>query len=554
MLTGLSIRDVVLIERLDLSFGPGLNALTGETGAGKSILLDALAFALGSRGESGLIRQGAAQASVTASFSISGHSLLAALLDEQGHAPADDLILRRVMGSDGRSRAFVNDQPCSIGFLKSVASLLVEMHGQFETGALLDRDTHRQTLDEFGRLEADQARTREAWLGWQAARQALVDAEIGRARAAEEEAFLTEAARQLDELAPKPGEDAELEAQRQRLSHREKIAEALTNAGNEIGGPKGAEASVNAARRWLDRIAAHAGPSLIPAQEALARAAAELEEATQALARVADGDEDDATSLEQVDDRLFALRAAARRHGVETAGLADLHRDIQQRLANLNGGEGMIAQLAKNAATARQAYESAAGKLSAGRIAAAKRLDKAIAAELPPLKLDRARVETRIETLPEDEWSAQGMERVTFLVATNPGSVPGPLNKVASGGELSRFMLALKVVLAGVSAVPVMVFDEVDSGIGGATADAVGERLKRLGGDVQVLAVTHSPQVAARADGQWRVEKRIKGNAVTTDVVRLDAAERTEEIARMLSGATITDEARAAAAKLLNVA
>ncbi len=554
MLTGLSIRDVVLIEKLDLALSPGLNALTGETGAGKSILLDALGLALGGRADSGLVRRGAAQATVSASFDIAPGHLALLHLEEQGFEADDALILRRTLTADGRSRAFINDQPCSLSLMKSVAELLVETHGQFETGSLLDRETHRATLDAFGRLEGPARAVRSAWERWQDACRHCEDADALRRRSGEEEAFLREALGQLDELDPKPGEEVELEGKRQRLANHGRVVEGLNAATSELSGPRGVETALNAARRQLDRIAGQAGGQLVDALQALERAALEVQEASAILRALGDEDEGGGLSLEAVDDRLFALRGAARRHGVELSGLAALRDEFRSRLGAIDGGGTSLARLARIQEDARAAYEKAASVLAAEREKAAKRLDKAIVGELAPLKLEKARFETRIERLPETGWGPDGAERVTFLVATNPGAEPGPLGKIASGGELSRFMLALKVVLAGVSATPVMVFDEVDSGIGGATADAVGERLKRLGEQVQVLVVTHSPQVAARADRQWRVEKRTRGQAVFTDIVPLAPAERLEEIARMLSGATISDEARAAAKRLLEAA
>jgi DNA repair protein RecN (Recombination protein N) len=554
MLTGLSIRDVVLIERLDLTLSPGLNALTGETGAGKSILLDALGLALGNRSEAGLIRRGAAQASVSATFEPpSGHAVNA-LLAAQSIPPEDTLILRRIVTPDGRSRAFINDQPCSLALMKAVAASLVETHGQFDTGALLDRETHRATLDGFARLDKPLAATQAAWRGWQAARSALQAAEETQQRARAEETFLREALANLDELDPQPGEETELDEKRARLANRDRIIEALNGAATELSGPRGAETALNNARRLLDRITQHGGAQLAEAVEALQRAAVEIQEAGSILSAMLEDDGDGGATLEKVDDRLFALRGAARRFGVELSGLSALRDDFRARLNVVDDGGATLAKLARDAADAKAVYEKAAAALTASRTKAAKSFDKAIAAELPPLKLDKARIETRLEPLPEPEWGANGVERVSFLVATNPGAQPGPLAKIASGGELSRFMLALKVVLAGVSDIPVLVFDEVDSGIGGATADAVGERLKKLGQDVQVLVVTHSPQVAARADRQWRVEKTAKGQSVTTDIVPLDPVGRLEEIARMLSGATITDEARAAAGRLLDTA
>ena len=549
MLLALSIRDVVLIERLDLTLTRGLNALTGETGAGKSILLDALGLALGNRGEAGLVRHGATQASVTAEFDIVRTPAVHDMLQTQDIDAGDGtLILRRSITADGRSRAFINDQPCGLGTLKNIAGLLVETHGQFETGALLNRDTHRATLDAFGQLEKLVLPVAEAFHAWRQAFAAKSEAAALQHRAAEEEAHLRDAVQHLDELAPHEGEDAELEQARQKLANRDRIATGLTSAETEI---TGAETALNAARRALDRIAAQAGPRLVPAQEALARAAMEVAEAADAIARLGDEDDAEGRSLESVDDRLFALRNAARRHGVEIPALAAYHAEISCRLDTLGEGDDLLARLAREEAVLKASYIEACDRLTAARTETARRFDRVIAGELAPLKLDRARVVTEIAAVDETGWSATGRDRVTFLVAMNPGAPPGPLNKVASGGELARFMLALKVVLAGVAATPVMVFDEVDSGIGGATADAVGERLKRLGHDIQLLVVTHSPQVAARADSQWRVEKRTSGTKVVTDVVRLDDTQRREEIARMLSGATITDEARAAAEKLL---
>jgi DNA repair protein RecN (Recombination protein N) len=548
MLTSLAIRDVVLIERLDLALAPGLNALTGETGAGKSIMLDALGLALGNRSEAGLVRRGAAQASVIAEFAVAANHPVWALLAAQDIASDGELLLRRVLTSDGKSRAYINDQPTSLAMVKQVAGLLVETHGQFDVRGLLDRETHRATLDLYAGLGSLLAGVGEAWAGWQAASRAVAEATEARDRTLQEEAFLREALADLDELDPQPGEDVELEEKRQRLAHHDKIAEGLAAATAALAG--NTESGLNTARRALDRIAAMAGAALDPAQEALANAAAELDEAAAVLARLLDNDEHDAGSLETIDDRLFALRGKARRYNIELAELAAYRDGLRARLALIETGSEGLAALARNEAAARAAYVKAAEALGTARQKAATAFDRRIAAELPPLKFERARVVTHLEPLPESEWGPQGQERVTFLVSTTGGE-PGPLGKIASGGELSRFMLALKVVLAEVAATPVMVFDEVDSGIGGATADAVGERLRRLGETVQVLVVTHSPQVAARAGHQWRVEKRVAGDHLRTEIVALDETERREEIARMLSGAVVTDEARAAAGRLL---
>ena len=547
MLTTLSIRDVVLIERLDLSLAAGLNALTGETGAGKSIMLDALGLALGNRSEAGLVRRGATQASVTAEFTLPATHPVWAILAEQAIAAEGELLLRRVLTADGRSRAFINDQPASLALVKQVAGMLVETHGQFELRGLLDRETHRATLDAYAGLAAETAAVAAGWTGWQVARRAVLAATENRDRSLQEEAFLREALADLDELDPHAGEEIELEEKRQRLAHHDKIVEGLNGA---VSSSASAESSLNTARRQLDRIASLAGQQLEAAQEALERAAAELAEAGLVLERLLTADDADAGSLEKVDDRLFALRGRARRYNIELAGLADYRESLRQRLALVENGSEALAALARDEAAAKAVYIKAAGALTTARQQAATEFDRRIAVELPPLKFERAVVVTRLEALPENEWGPQGQERVTFLVSTTGGE-PGPLGKVASGGELSRFMLALKVVLAEVSSVPVMVFDEVDSGIGGATADAVGTRLRRLAEIVQVLIVTHSPQVAARAGHQWRVEKRVQDDGLRTEIVALDATERQEEIARMLSGASVTEEARAAATRLL---
>jgi DNA repair protein RecN (Recombination protein N) len=548
MLTSLVIRDVVLIEHLELAFAPGLNALTGETGAGKSIMLDALGLALGNRSEAGLVRRGAAQASVTAEFAVGAAHPVWTLLAAQEIVAEGELLLRRVLTIDGRSRAFINDQPASLALVKQVAGLLVETHGQFDVRGLLDRETHRSTLDAYAHLGELAAATGMAWAAWQATRQSVAEATAARDRSVQEEAFLRDSLADLDELDPQAGEEIELEEKRQRLAYHDKIVEGLAAATTALTDT--AEAGLNTARRALDRIAVQAGSVLGPAQEALANAAAELDEANSLLNALLVDDEHDPDSLEKIDDRLFALRGRARRYNVELGALAAFREELRQRLALIETGSEGLAALARLEAGAKAGYVKAAGSLGTARQRAAAAFDKRIAAELPPLKFERARVVTQVETLAESDWGPQGQERVTFLVSTTGGE-PGPLGKIASGGELSRFMLALKVVLAEVSATPVMVFDEVDSGIGGATADAVGERLRVLGETVQVLVVTHSPQVAARAGHQWRVEKRVAGEHLRTEIVALDEAERREEIARMLSGAVVTDEARAAAGRLL---
>ncbi len=551
MLVGLSIRDVVLIERLSLSFSPGLTVLTGETGAGKSILLDALSLALGERADSGLIRHGAEQASVTAEFELADGHPAQAMLADQDIPPEARLMVRRTLGSDGRSRSFVNDQPVSAGLLRRLAETLVEIHGQFEMHGLFDPRTHRTILDAHGGLGRQAEAAAIAWRAWSAAdadaKRLAAEAQSVRA----EEAHLRDCLSELDRLDPKPEEETRLSEMRQRLQHREKLIEALSAGQRELAGDRGAELSLSAARRALERVADRAGGAFDPIIAALDRAAIEVGEALGALEAAAAGIETDSQSLDSVDDRLFELRRVARRHGVAVDDLPALRAQLAERLAGLDDQEGRLAAASRESQQKRQAYRKAAEALSAARRKAADKLDAAVARELAPLKLERARFKTAIEALEESEWSESGIDRVAFLVSTNPGQPAGPLAKIASGGELARFMLALKVVLSRASSVPVLVFDEVDSGVGGATADAVGERLARLARSVQVLVVTHSPQVAARGDHHWQVSKVLKGGVMQTVVSPLDEEGRREEIARMLSGAEVTAEARAQAQRLI---
>ncbi len=552
MLAGLSIRDIVLIERLSLSFAPGLTVLTGETGAGKSILLDALALALGDRADSGLIRQGAPQASVTAEFQLPDDHRAFAILAEQDFAPEGQLVIRRTVGTDGRSRAFVNDQPVSVSLLRRLAETLVEIHGQFETHGLFDVRTHRLLLDAYGGLNPLVDSVRAAWRDWSAADAELIRLTADAEAALAEEAYLRETVAELDQLAPKPGEEASLSETRQRLQHREKLLDALSTAQRELAGDRGAELSLSLARRALERVADRAGGAFDQILAALDRAAIEIGEGVAALDAAGTEFENEGQDLTVVDDRLFDLRRVARRHAVPVDDLAELRESLAGKLANLDDRDGRVAQASRVAGERRAAYSQTAAVLSRARRTTAEKLDAAVARELKPLKLERARFTTEILALDEAEWGEAGTDSIAFSVATNPGQPPGPLAKIASGGELARFMLALKVVLARASAVPVLVFDEVDSGIGGATADAVGERLARLAESRQVLVVTHSPQVAARGDHHWQVRKTLKAGAMTTGVIALDPAGRREEVARMLSGAEVTAEARAAATRLID--
>jgi DNA repair protein RecN (Recombination protein N) len=552
MLIGLAIRDVVLIDRLDLSFRPGLCVLTGETGAGKSILLDALGLALGVRAESGLVRRGAEQATVSAEFTLPTTHPARALLKDAGLTVDDEtLVLRRIVGTDGRSRAFIADQPVSVALLRQVGEALVEIEGQFAQRGLLDPTTHREALDAYGVAEADIHALAEAWQVWRAAVAAHETAAQRLKAAQTEEEFLRHAEKELAALDPKLGEETSLADERALMQNRERLTEALDAALAELAGDRGGERALQAALRHIERVKDKASGRLDPAAAALERAAVEAREAIAALEAQARVLGSDATRLEQIEERLFALRALARKHNVAVDGLAALHGEIATKLGALADGSGAVDTLKRAVDAARDVYIKAADKVSAARRDAAAKLDQAVTKELKPLKLEKARFTTVLTALGETEWGPHGRERVHFEVATNPGAPAGPLAKVASGGELARFMLALKVVLARTSPVPTLVFDEVDSGIGGAVAAAVGDRLHRLGQELQVLVVTHSPQVAARGAHHWRVEKSQAAQKTSTRVEELSADARREEIARMLSGASITAEARAAAASLM---
>jgi DNA repair protein RecN (Recombination protein N) len=551
MLTSLAIRDIVLIDQLDLELAPGLCVLTGETGAGKSILLDALGLALGSRAERHLVRRGARQGSVSAAFALADGDPAHALLTEHGVEAEDFLVVRRVLGADGRSRAFVNDQPVGAGLLRQLGDLLVEVHGQHEQQSLLDGAVQRRLLDAFGQHGTLLDALRRAWTAWREAdrRHAEMLAEVE--RASREESWLRHACGELEQLAPEPGEEEALADTRARMMNREKLLQAIQDALNLLRGQGAVDARLGSAQRTVERASASAAGLLEPAVAALDRALVECDEAASALERAGQELELESGRLEQVEERLFALRAAARKHQVTVDGLPALRDELAARLAGIDAGAGQLTRAAEQTAAARAAFAKEAQRLSRARESAALALGRAVMAELPPLKLDKARFAVSLAALPQSEWSGEGAERVAFEVATNPGEASMPLAKVASGGELARLMLALKVVLAKIGSTPCIVFDEVDSGIGGAVADAVGERLARLGEALQVLAVTHSPQVAARADQHFRVQKALGGRRATVTVERLPAAARREEIARLLAGATVTEAARAAADSLI---
>ena len=556
MLATLSIRDFVLIEKLDLDFahGGGLGALTGETGAGKSILIDALGLALGARAESGVVRRGATQASIAASFDLPRDHPARSILADQGLDGEDVLTLRRMIGADGRGRAFVNDQPASVALLRRLGDTLVEIQGQMEQHGLLDTATHRGSLDAFAGLEKQAAAVASAWTAWRTAEQAHADAQAAAEAARRDEEFLRHAVKELDALAPKADDEETLAGERQLMRAGSALGEAVSQALGELEQGRGAVASLRTAHRLVERNADKAAGRLDAPLAALDRALSEATEAQAQLEMARDALEFDPAKLEKIEERLFALRAMARKHNVAVAGLAALAENFSAQLAALDDGEAGLKKLATAAKAARAIYLAAAETQAAARRRGAARLDKAVAAELAPLKLERAKFVTEVAALPEPDWSAAGTDRVQFTVSTNPGAPPSPIAKIASGGELSRFLLALKVCLAKVGDAPTIVFDEVDSGIGGATAAAVGERLKRLARDVQVLVVTHSPQVAAVADRHWLIRKTTTRTTASTDVLALDAKGRREEIARMLSGAEVTVEARAAADRLLAAA
>ena len=557
MLVSLSIRDFVLIEKLDLNFSRssaavgGLGALTGETGAGKSILIDALGLALGARAESGAVRRGAAQASVAASFDLPKDHPARAVLAEQALDDEDTLTLRRLLGADGRGRAFVNDQPVSVALLRRLGDTLVEIQGQMEQHGLLDMATHRASLDAFAGLEKQGEAVRAAWHVWRGAEQAHADAEVAAAAARRDEDFLRHAVKELAALSPKPDDEETLAGERQLLRAGSALGEAVTQSLAELEQGRGAVTALRTAHRLIERNVDKAMGRLDSALAALERALSEATEAQAQLEAARDALEFDPARLEKIEEHLFALRAAARKHGVAVPELAALADKFVAQLAALDDGAAGLKRLAGEAKAARAAYVAAAEVQAVARRKGAARLDKAVAAELGPLKLEKAKFVTDLAALPEAEWSEAGTDRVQFTVATNPGTPPAPIARIASGGELSRFLLALKVCLAKMGDAGTIVFDEVDSGIGGATAAAVGERLKRLARDVQVLVVTHSPQVAAVADRHWLIRKTTTRSAASTDVLALDAKGRREEIARMLSGAEVTAEARAAADRLL---
>ncbi len=545
MLRALDIRDILIIDRLSIEFQPGLNVLTGETGAGKSILLDSLGFVLGWRGRAELVRQGAEQGEVMAEFDLPETHAVAAVLDEAGVPFDGELLLRRVNRADGRKTAWINDRRVSGEVLRAVSGHLIELHGQHDDRGLLNPSGHRRLLDEFGELGKELKGVQAAWNAWRGAETRFAEVKAALAAVAEEEDFLRHSVAELDALSPEAGEEAVLDSRRRLMQGAEKIREDVAKAAVAVSG-QGAEGQMTDALRWLEEVEAEEtkGPiaSLERSLSELAEAQAGIEDL---LARLSFNPHE----LEETEERLFALRALARKHSVLPDDLPALADQLRERLNTLDAGADGLAALEAEVSARADAYGKASDALSKARAKAGKALDKLMAAELAPLKMDRALFKTQIT--PEDP-GPQGTDGVTFSVATNPGAPAGPLGKIASGGELSRFLLALKVCLTRESDGLTLIFDEIDRGVGGATADAVGKRLASLASEGQVLVVTHSPQVAARARHHWRVEKQQSKDETLSTVIPLAEPDRIDEIARMLSGDRITDEARAAARALMD--
>ena len=556
MLSGLFVRNVVLIEQLSLEFDNGLTALTGETGAGKSIILDALGMATGARSDRGLIRAGTEKAECTASFTLSPtHPVIEHLTDQDIEiVPGEDITLRRIIQSDGRSKAYINDSPASVKLLSEVGKLLLEVHGQHDGRGLLDPTTHITLLDLFGGHKSDLQAVADAYQTRRDTQKYLKTLQERQSKAGEDQEFLEHAINELDRLDPRPDEEDSLAEERRFLQGAEGALSELTAAQDTLGEDGEFEERLSMALSGIERVSSKFGDSELPAAkslqlaaEALERALLETQEARNAVSVAAQSFDVEPGRLDAVEKRLFALRGAARKYGCDIPGLIDKRVQFNEELDAIDSVAKDISKAEKEASKAKEAYDAAASKLTQSRQSAAKALDEAVAQELPPLKMERATFETRIEPAPE---SAAGVDLVRFVVSTNPGTALGPLDKIASGGEMARFALAIKVALAGKNEA-VMVFDEVDQGVGGAVANAVGKRLSRLAKTAQVFVVTHSPQVAAAADNQFRIEKSSTGTTTTTQVHAVADEAREEEIARMLAGESITQEARAAARQLM---
>ncbi len=552
MLTNLTIRNIVLIEQCDISFTRGLCVLTGETGAGKSILLDALGLVLGTRAETRLIRHGKDRASVGAVFDISDNKDAKTILDELGIEQADELVIRRAITPDGKTKCFVNDTPVGVAALKSLGSTLVEVHGQHDGQGLLDPSTHREILDLYGELQDAGEKVAEAHGRWASSRENLEEAQKKIEAAEREKDYLQHMQKELSNLSPKPDEETELAEKRTQMMQSEKLAEALNDALTELRSGKGTIGMLSSAQRILSRSALNA--SFTAAIEYLERASNEIQEAENSIENILRDSQYDPAKLEQIEERLFTLRAVARKYNVTPDQLPVLLSEVNEKLGSLSHQEHQLAALQQALEKAKSDYQSAAEKLSKARKKAAGNLEKAVMGELDSLKMGATKFSIVIEALPEDRWSSNGIDFVQFQAATNKGASLAPLHKIASGGELSRFMLAMKVALARVKSTSSIIFDEIDTGTGGAVADAIGKRLARLGQTHQVLVVTHLPQVAALGNHHLLILKEEKSKATYTQVRVLSAGERKEELARMLAGAEITSEARKAAEKLLQAA
>ena len=552
MLLSLSIRDVVLIDQLDLTFDTGLGVLTGETGAGKSILLDALGLTLGARADSSLVRHGSSQATVTATFDIADLEKIQGLLIERGIKSEEDfLILRRVLTAEGKSKSFINDQNVSLGLLKQFGESLVEVHGQFESQRLMNPSNHRGLLDSFGDYTEQTNKVSKCWFSWRKAIDNYCIAEKAIIESKSDLDYLTQSVEELNRLSPVNGEEDFLASQRTMLMHGETLIDAMTKALSELNNANGVEETLRIATHRLEVVAEKADGRLDDVIATLERAAIETSEGISMLEKACSKIDLDPENLEIIEERLFSLRAQARKHNIAVDGLADHLDKMSRKLADFEDRGQILKQLHVEVDTAKKSYVNSANKLTDMRIKAARKLDEAMRLQLGPLKMNKAEFITDIRKIEETSWGALGFDQVNFTVSINPGVPPGSLNKIASGGEISRFMLALKVVLASSDAIPTIIFDEVDSGVGGAVAAAVGERLVHLSNNAQVLVVTHSPQVASRGTRHWRVSKLERVGQSTTSIETLNSESRKEEIARMLAGAEVTEEARAAAESLL---
>lgn len=552
MLSALTIKNIVLIESLNLTLKSGLTALTGETGAGKSILLDALGLILGKRADTGLIRQGQDKGQVIAEFDLPrNHAAFQVLKNFDIEADDQDLVIRRTLDTNGKSKAYVNDTPVSLSLLKDLSASLIEIHGQFDTSGLMDPKTHIDLIDQYGGFSDDINAVKNAYKDLNTAKKDLSEAVQKSEKARTQEDYLRYAVKELEDLSPQIGEEDELSQKRQSLIHREKIADAYNTVTNILDQDNGISDQMQSLQAALDKISNLGSNAIENAVAALSRAQIEIEEAKGQLADLI-LDEDDTTDPNEIEERLFALKDCARKHNCTIDDLPEKCEQLKSELGLVDDLETNLNALELKVQEAKETFLKRAKQLSEKRRSAADKIEREVMAELPDLKLEKAKFCVKLSHIEsEQEWSPKGIDRIEFEIATNPGSAPGPIQKIASGGELSRFMLALKVVLAKISTVQTLIFDEVDSGIGGATADAVGHRLQKLGMDHQILVVTHSPQVAAKGAQQMQVLKTSSDTTTMTDVISLDDQARLEEIARMLSGASVTEEARAAAAKLI---